>query len=397
MAMFSMTAGGGIYTNFHQETLEWHGYNLTTGVKLWETDPNAYVSDWGSYHSTIGDVCAYIAYGNLYAVSYDGALHCFNITDGTTQWVTPGAPSGFETPYGTWPYFGSLAIADGKVYAGNGEHSPNQPIYRGEKLHCWDANTGEELWNITGYMMNPITADGYLVTFNSYDMSTYCFGKGQTAVTVSTPDIAIQLGDSFVIKGTVTDQSPGAKGTPAISDEYMSPWMEYLYMDQPMPTNVTGVSVKLEAITPSGERMWFTTATSDEYGNYAAKFTPATEGIYKIIATFEGSESYWPSSAGTDFIATEAVAPVPGPAGPQGAPGPAGIPGPVGATGAEGPEGPAGATGAQGPAGPTGPQGEQGPAGPEPGVTALGVSGVTSAIIAAVVAFLVVWLLKKRE
>jgi hypothetical protein len=63
-------------------------------------------------------------------------------------------------------------------------------------------------------------ADGYLVAFNGYDNSLYCFGKGQTATTVEAPSTAI-LGSSLVILGTVTDQSADqtclgtpAKGTP---------------------------------------------------------------------------------------------------------------------------------------------------------------------------------------
>ncbi len=38
------------------------------------------------------------------------------------------------------------------------------------------------------------------------------------------------LGTSVMITGSVTDQSPGAAGTPAISDEDMSAWMEYMYV-----------------------------------------------------------------------------------------------------------------------------------------------------------------------
>ena len=83
------------------------------------------------------------------------------------------------------------------------------------------------------------------------------------------------------------------------------------------------------------------------------------EGEYTVIANFKGSESYWKSHATTAFGVTEAAEPVPGPAGPQG---------------------------------------EPGPAGPEPALTtSLGIAGVTSAIIAAIIALVIVWLLRKRQ
>ena len=46
-----------------------------------------------------------------------------------------------------------------------------------------------------------------------------------------------------MISGTVTDQSPGAKDTPAIADECMGEWMEYLYLQQEMSSNAIGVTV----------------------------------------------------------------------------------------------------------------------------------------------------------
>ena len=68
-------------------------------------------------------------------------------------------------------------------------------------------------------------------------------------------------------------------------------------MQKPYPEDVTGVPVELRVVHPNGEVEWITTVTSDGYGNYAYVYTPPTEGIYKVIATFPGSESYWSSSA----------------------------------------------------------------------------------------------------
>ena len=60
-------------------------------------------------------------------------------------------------------------------------------------------------------------ADGYAVCLDQMDLQIYNYGKGQTATTVTAaPKVSTQGVPS--LEGTVTDQSPGATGTPAISD-----------------------------------------------------------------------------------------------------------------------------------------------------------------------------------
>ena len=134
---------------------------------------------------------------------------------------------------------------------------------------------------------------------NLYDNQIYCFGKGKTAVEVSTSPSVVAEGSGVLIKGTVTDQSPGAVGTPAISDEDMGEWMEYLYMQKPMPTDAIGVPVLLQACDSDGNVVDIATVTSDMMGHYEYLWIPPDQGTYKILATFMGSESYWMSSAET--------------------------------------------------------------------------------------------------
>jgi hypothetical protein len=80
-----------------------------------------------------------------------------------------------------------------------------------------------------------VIADGYIVGLNAYDNQIYCFGKGQSRITVSAPLNVVPLGESFTITGSITDESPGQPGTPAISDESMTAWMEHLHMQKPIP------------------------------------------------------------------------------------------------------------------------------------------------------------------
>ena len=295
----------GVYTFYAQDTMQWYCYDYMTGNLLWgPTVP--YTDAWGMYGAGSA-----IAYGKLYTAAWDGKVHCYNVKTGEHLWDYSTGSSGFETVYGTWPLPMGFVVADGKVYVCAG-HTHLQPMFRGARIYCIDANTGNPLWNVTGWLQNPSIADGYLVAFNVYDNQLYCFGKGQTATTVTAPDTAINLGSSVVIKGTVTDQSKGAEGTPAISDDDMTPWMEYLYMQKPMHTDAKGVEVKLETLDPNGNFYEIGTVISDASGMYKLMWEPPVEGEYTIIATFEGSESYWTSNAETAIGVTEA----PSPAGP---------------------------------------------------------------------------------
>jgi hypothetical protein len=186
---------------------------------------------------------------------------------------------------------------------------------RGCRQYCLDADTGEELWSIAfANGGGKAIADGTLVAGNEYDEITYAFDKGQTATTVEAPMTAITAGDSVVIQGTVTDQSPAQTGTAAIADEYMSLWMEYLHMQKPRPTNATGVEVTIDAVDPNNNFIHIGTATSDASGlfHYGWK-TPDVPGEYTIIATFAGSGSYGASYAETAIGVTEAPAATPTP------------------------------------------------------------------------------------
>ena len=127
-------------------------------------------------------------------------------------------------------------------------------------------------------------------------------------------------GSSVVITGTVLDQSTGTKdsdrtarfptGVAAISEESQSAWMEYVYMQQPKPTNATGVPVTLSVIDSNGNQRTIGTTTSDANGFYSYQWTPDISGKYTVYATFGGSESYWPSQAETAFT-VDPAAPTP--------------------------------------------------------------------------------------
>ena len=152
---------------------------------------------------------------------------------------------------------------------------------------------------------------------NGYDNRIYAIGKGASKTAIETPLLASNLGSELTLRGKVTDISPGTEdyairarfpdGVPAVADDDMTSWMEYVYMQFERP-NVDGVTVTLEAIDPNGNYQNLGTKTTDPYGNYGMSFKPEVPGNYMIIATFGGSESYFGSTATTYLTVEEAVA-----------------------------------------------------------------------------------------
>jgi outer membrane protein assembly factor BamB len=304
-------------------TREWWGYSLDTMEPLWgPTEPEHSMNYYGMY-SNIYD-------GKLYSFGYGGEIVAYDITTGKVLWTYTATNVGYESPYGNYPIY-VTAIADGKLYTTSGEHSITQPMWRGPNLRCLDANTGNELWKISFFGAdggahltgtNIVMADGYVVGLNYYDNQIYCLGKGPSSTTVTASPKIIAKGNSVMIEGTVTDQSPGTKtteimakspnaeGVPAIADEYQEDWMEYLYMQQAIPAYFEGVEVSLDAVDPNGNFIHIDTVRSDMSGMFKKMWTPDTEGEYTIMATFGGSKAYYSSYAETAIGVGPAPAPV---------------------------------------------------------------------------------------
>jgi hypothetical protein len=83
--------------------------------------------------------------------------------------------------------------------------------------------------------------------------------------------------------------------------------MEYMFMQKMLPTDATGVEVSIDAIDPNNNFVHLGNATGDTTGMFGFTWTPPDiPGYYKIIATFDGSDSYWPSSATTGMYVQSA-------------------------------------------------------------------------------------------
>jgi outer membrane protein assembly factor BamB len=306
------------------ETGQRLAYSIDTGDLLW--GPLGDQPGFQYYSSREG----LPAYGNLYVTGYGGTVFCFSMKDGTLLWTYGNGgsgnstSSGDETPWGHYPTH-AAAFADGVIYTMSGEHSPNTPLYKGNRARAIDAFTGQELWTLLdwsasglGTSFAPVAiADGYMAFANAYDGRVYTVGKGPSQMTVSAPDTASSLGASVTIKGSVTDIAAGTKlpeqaarfpnGVPAVSDASQSAWMEYIYMQQTQPTNTTGVPVTLSVVDSNGNFRDIGTATSND-GFFSLNWKPDITGQYTVYASFTGSESYYPSHAVTSFSVDAAVA-----------------------------------------------------------------------------------------
>ena len=285
-----------------------------------ETAFNYY--DWQGYNPGV------IAYGRLYSGGFGGVLYCFNDLTGKLEWTYGNGGAGNSTYAGLNVFYGVYPsyvqnIANGVVYFAADEHTIPNPLYKGCLARALNATTGEEIWTLSEYPSEWAysgsqwgTADGFTTFMNGLDNRIYTIGRGPSATTIQAPLTQITAGNKVVIQGTVMDVSAGTQqdeqaarfvdGIPVASDASMKDWMGYVYQQKPLPTNFTGVSVSIIAIDPNSNYITLGTATTDTNGLFHYTWTtPNIPGDYTVYATFEGTNGYWPSKAGTAMTVTE--------------------------------------------------------------------------------------------
>jgi hypothetical protein len=195
-------------------------------------------------------------------------------------------------------------------------NSHGDQLFRGAQLYGINATNGQEVWSVDGFFLAGLaSADGELVGVNAYDNQLYALGMGPSKTTVTAPDSGVTTATSITITGTVTDLSAGSQqqavaanfpnGLPCVSDASESQFMDAVYEQQPMPTNVTGVPVTIDVVDPNGNYVHLGTATTDASGFYSFAVNTsqlgAGPGKYTVIATFPGSNSYYASYSETAF------------------------------------------------------------------------------------------------
>ncbi|MCW4003848.1 MAG: hypothetical protein NWE95_08060 [Candidatus Bathyarchaeota archaeon] len=299
-----------VFTLWAKEERTHYGFNMDTGEKIWgPTAPQKYLDIFGMHTA--------FAYGKYYSVGMSGNVYCYNAKTGALLWNYSYRDPLNEVLWSNDWSIRPLFFADGKLYLGQTEHSPVNPLPRGAPFICLDAETGEEVWSIAGAFRQTdwggraVIGDSIIATMDTYDQRVYAIGKGPSATTINAPDVSITLGKSVMIKGTVTDVSAGTKdssvmarfpnGVAAVSDESMSAWMLYVYKQFPRPTDIEGVTVTLSVIDSNNNYREIGTATTDEDGFFRFSWAPDIPGQFTLYASFSGTKSYWPSHAVTAF------------------------------------------------------------------------------------------------
>jgi outer membrane protein assembly factor BamB len=308
----------GVFIMATKELRQHYGFSLDTGAKIWGPTPSQPYLD--AYNiMAAGWQGEAVAYGKLFRTATSGIVYAYDIKTGQLLWSFDAKDHFTEILWSNnWPLLIAF-VTDGKIYLSHNEHSPINPLPRGAPFFALDVETGQEVFsvNLRGHYWGgqPIIGDSIIALFNTYDCRVYSIGKGPSATTVAAPNIGVPLGSSILIQGTVTDISAGTKeyavsarfpnGVAVVSDESMSPWMEYVYLQMPRPTNATGVSVSIDVVDANGNYRNIGTTVTDSIGVFNFAWTPDISGKYTIIATFAGSKSYYPSYAQTGFIVDE--------------------------------------------------------------------------------------------
>ena len=225
-------------------------------------------------------------------------------------------PSGLEAPYGQYPLYGGNVVADGILFATNQEHTEQSPLFRGEAMYAINASTGQLIWQMAGHWKKVSIAGGILVAPNECDGQIYAFGLGPTKMTVRAPDVGVTTSAPITITGTITDVSAGSQqqvvaanfpnGLPCVSDASMTQFMEAVYEQQAMPTNITGVPITLSVLDSNGNYRQIGTTTSSPSGTFGFTWTPDIPGDYTVYANFAGTQSYFRSFAQNSLVATSA-------------------------------------------------------------------------------------------
>ena len=309
-----------------RESREHFGFSLETGDNLWGPTPPQYYLD--SVEDSPADV-RNIAYGNLYSASVSGIVYCYNVTTGERQWIYEAKDPYHEYLFANNWWLKPLMLADGKIYVSTCEHSPIDPRPRGGPFVCLNGTTGEVIFRADGLFRTTrwggraVIADSIIAGMDTYSQTIFAFGKGPSATTVSAgPEVSTE-GSSVVVKGMVTDVSPGTtsaalmmrfpNGVPAVADANQSEWMMHVYKQNALPADVVGVEVVVSVIDPNNNCYEVARTTSDASGYFSTEFMPEVPGKYTVIAAFEGSQSYYGSLAETALLVEAAPAATPGP------------------------------------------------------------------------------------
>jgi hypothetical protein len=302
-------------------------YSLDTGAQLWKSE-DFNETENGEHYLNHFDRNTVQGYGNIYSTGVSGIVYCYNFTTGLI-WTYDVVDPYSEILWNNNWWEEIQYLTDGKLYMGHAEHSPIDPKPRDAPFVCLNATTGELIWRADGMFRqthwggSSVIGDSVICTQDTYDQRVYAIGKGPSATTVQIQTDIITHGKTSLVTGTVMDVSPGTtddkitmrfpNGVPAVCDDNMSDWMVYVYKQFERPADVVGVEVVISVLDPNNNAYEVTRTTSDASGFFSVEFEPEVPGKYTVVASFEGSRSYYGSFAETALLVEAAPEPTPTP------------------------------------------------------------------------------------
>jgi len=322
-------AGSGVFITIVKETGQLSGLSMTTGQQVWTDTLTGFNGAPPDPYDTVGGYQGCVANGTLFMFGFGGDVWSVNMLNGKINWYTNTTaiqgPAGTNSPYGVWPIWEQqdIGVAGGVVFLSEGhEYSP--PLFLGAQQLALNTTNGNLVWMIDAFDVDPWPAMAYgvMTTINAYDNQIYTFGMGPSKTTITVPQLGVTTATPITITGSVTDVLAGSKqeavaanfpdGLPCVSDASMTQFMEAVYMQQPMPSNITGVPVTLYVLDSNQNYRSIGTTTTNAQGDYGLTWTPDITGKYTVYAVFGGSQSYYGSSASTYFYAgSPATTPAP--------------------------------------------------------------------------------------
>lgn len=314
-------SGDGVFTLALKSVYAVNGYSQTTGALLWTTQLTGANGATPDSYDTVGGYTDVIANNTLYYAGFGGDIWSINMANGKINWYTNTTAlqghSGTNSPYDVWPIwvFAEGGVADGVLFLAEGhEYSP--PLFLGAQQLAINCTNGKLVWSIDAFDVdgNPTTAYGVMMALNAYDNQIYAYSMGPSKTTISAPQVGITTATPITITGSVMDISAGSSqqavakafpnGLPCVSDASMSAFMEAVYMQQPMPTSITGVPVTVYVLDSNHNYRSIGTTTTNANGFYSLAWTPDITGNYTVTAVFAGTDAYYGSSANAAFYAT---------------------------------------------------------------------------------------------
>jgi hypothetical protein len=316
ISRISGSIDNGLIAVWSKETQQIWGFSTDTGKYLWgPTAQQNYLDMYG--------IQSLITEGKLFAQGMSGVLYVYEAKTGKLIYTYSAPDTYNQNLWSDQWNIRPLFVADGKLYMGTSEHSPNDPRPKDAAFTCINITDGSIIFNANGLFKQTewggraIIGDSIIASLDEYDQRIYAVGKGPTALKIDAPDVSIESGKSVVVKGSITDISAGTNdyaiaarfpnGVAAVSDESQTPWMLYVYKNFERPQNATGVPIDISVVDSNGNYRSIGRTTSDADGFFTYIWKPDIDGAYTLYAAFAGSKAYWPSHAETSFVVDPAA------------------------------------------------------------------------------------------